>query len=861
LTFTAPTASLDHALQGRAAGVQVTTIDGAPGSEATIRIRGGNSITAGNEPLYVIDGFIGGGSLSSINPNDIESIEILKDASSTAIYGARGANGVILITTKRGKAGETIANVKTGIGWQVLPEKINVQNASEYAEYLNKLTPGLWDLNNLPGGDTDWQEVMFHAALVTDNQISISGGTEKTQFYYSGGYFKQDGILLGNDFSRYSMRLNFDHQISKAFKTGTNLSLSHSLRNNPIQATGDNAANEGSIKSVIRSDPMKPVYNEDGSYCIENVGIELRGGGNLLADTEMLTNKTTTNRIFINNYIEAEIMEGLNIRSTFGGDFEFGGTNYFSPAYRPWNIINDRLGQARINQSNVIILLNENTIDYKNEFGNHSLEVLAGYTVQKSQTENSGISADEIPNDAVTFYAVQLAPIESTSIKSGYSEFSMASLLARVNYSYSRKYLFTASVRRDGSSRLGANNKYAVFPSVAIAWKVSEESFMQNVDAIYDLKIRASYGLTGNQGISPFSTLPVLGSGGTVIMNGVPTASLQQSSLSNPSIKWETTRQFDLGVDVSLFQGRLSAVLDFYYKRTKDLLLNVEVPYFTGFSSQLQNIGEVQNTGVDLSINSVNINNKDFKWTTSLTISHYQNEVLDLGGKPDIIVSRLNISSSISSKLIVGEPVGTFWGYVFEGIDPATGDAIWKDVNDDGIVDVEDNTIIGSANPKFYGGIQNDFSYKNFDLSFFLQGTYGNDVYYLDGNQINGVELNSYAHLRDKIWTPENPNDALLAGFNSNSMIESSSFMVLNGSFLKLKTLQLGYTLPSGILSGFKQFRVTFTSSNLFLLKDKDYLGFDPDVNHYGKSDVKRGFDALGYPQNRSFIFGLDIVF
>jgi len=854
--FVAPVSNLDQAIQGRAAGVFVTSQNGAPGTGTTIRIRGGNSITAGNEPLYVVDGFIGGGNLNTINPNDIESIEILKDASSTAIYGARGANGVILITTKKGKVGKFTVNLRTSQGVQVLPEKIDVQTGREFAEYRNKATPGLFDLNNLPGEETDWQEELSRPGFFSDHQVAVSGGSEKTQHYSSFGYFTQEGIIKGSGFERFALRTNIDHTISNVFKVGVNLSLTRSLT--------DNALVIGA--ALVREDPLKPAFDENGDYSIFNIGLD-NDVGNLLADAELNTNRTILDRTLINSYIETKLAKGLTLRNTFGGDFTNSKLNQFTPSNNPSLIIEGRLGNARIAQSNTTSLLNENTLNYAATFGDHSLTVLFGATVQKSQTENTDIVANEIPSNSVEFNAVELAPVEETRIGSGYSEFGFTSLLGRINYSYKDRYLFTASARRDGSSRLGANNKYAVFPSAAVAWKVSEENFLKESDAVDLLKIRASYGETGNSGIDPFSTLPLLATGGRAVFDGVGVTGVSQSSLANPNLKWETTKQFDVGLEASFFNGRLTAEIDYYYKRTEDLLLEAEVPFFTGFQTQILNVGTLENRGIDFNLGVVLINNENFRWSTDFNISTNTNEVLDLGGQTAIVTNRLSSpSGDITSQLVVGQPVGTFWGSFYEGVDPATGDAIFRDIGGpdgvpDGVIDENDKGAIGSANPDFFGGFQNNFTYKNFDLQAFFQFTVGNENYNRDVFQVNGIQLNSYAKLRENIWTPENPNNASIPGFNSVSLNTSNSLYVQNASFLRLKTLQMGYTIPLSKFKWVNQFRITLTGTNLFLIKDKDYLGFDPEANSFGTNNTLRGFDNINYPQNRSYLLGLDITF
>ena len=512
--------------------------------------------------------------------------------------------------------------------------------------------------------------------------------------------------------------------------------------------------------------------------------------------------------------------------------------------------------------------LNENTINYNETIGEHSFGVLAGITWQRQTREISDIDAREIPSDGVTVNALELAPVEETSIDTDYRDFSLFSVLGRINYSYKGKYLLTASIRRDGSSRLGINNRYAVFPSVALAWRVSDEDFIADLGAIDNLKIRASYGLTGNQGIDPYSTLATLSTGSTAILNGIPAVGARQGSLANPDLKWETTAQYDLGVEIGLFQSRLIAEVDFYYKKTEDLLLNAEVPFFTGFTTTLQNVGSLENRGVDIALTGFIFDKPDFQWSASLNISTFKNKVLNLGNKSFIATHSFSgASNDDTGQLIVGEPVGTFVGATFEGIDSETGDAIFADISGpegvpDGVYDpVYDKGPIGNANPDFFGGFQNTLSYKNFDMQVFFQFSYGSDVYQLDVFQSGGTQLNSYTRLRENIWTQEAPNNATLPKFGSPSFTTSNSFFLQDGSFLRLRTLQFGYTIPTSKINWLKSFRVFLTGNNLFLIKDNDYLGFDPDVSGFGTNNTLRGYENLAYPQNRSFMIGAEISF
>ncbi|MBU2929893.1 SusC/RagA family TonB-linked outer membrane protein [Winogradskyella psychrotolerans] len=862
--YAAPTASLDNALQGRATGVQVTSSNGTPGSSASIIIRGGNSITGGNEPLYVIDGFVGAGDISTLNPNDIESIQILKDASSTAIYGARGTNGVILVTTKKGKAGKLTVNFKTSAGLQTLPEQIDVQTGREFANFINGTDEDQidlpFDLDNLPGEETNWQDVLTRTALITDNQLSVSGGSENSQFYLSAGYLNQEGIVIGSGFKRYSLRTNVDTKLSKVFKTGINLSLSRTETDND---------DIGGFRNLIREDPLKPVYDSEGNYTMGNFGVS-NETDHLLANAELNQDDTFKDRALINTYIQASLGD-FTLKSTFGGDFIYSKRHQFVPSTNPSSIRQGLLGQAGITRFNDVELLNENTINYNHTFGEHSISALAGFTVQTQNRETVVITANDIPSDGVGVNSIELA--DNVIVNSNYSEAHLIGFLGRVNYAFKDKYLFTASIRRDGSSRLGVNNRYKNFPSMAVAWKVSEEPFIQNIESINNLKIRASYGVTGNQGVDPFSTLSTFQTLNTAtVIDGVIVPGVIQGNIANPNLGWETTTQFDLGLEVSMFNARFSAELDFYSKKTEDLLLYKGLPSFTGNDATLENAGSLKNKGFDLTLTGVIVDTNDFRWSTTLNVSTYKNEVIELGDNSFLETSSLAApANDTSSRLIVGEPVGTFWGAVYEGVDPDTGDAIYADISGpdgvpDGVYDpVYDKTVIGDANPDFYGGIQTNFRYKNFDLMAFFPFSVGNENYNEEMFLASETQLNSFSEVRDNMWSYTNQDNALYPRAGSASWNVSSSMYVQDASYFRLGTLQLGYTLPNDLIKGLDKLRVYFTGTNLFLIKSKDYLGFDPDVNTSSSSTATyssalRGFDRIGYPQNRSMVLGLDIT-
>jgi len=854
----APVARIDQVMQGRAAGVYVTSYSNEPGGGTTIRIRGGNSITAGNEPLYVIDGVIGA-SLNSIAPNDIESIEVLKDASSTAIYGTRGANGVILITSKKGNVGKTKVTVSSSHGWQKVAGKVDVMNGREFAQYRNNgaLNTGVapfYDMDNLPP-DTDWQAEALRTAYMTDNSISVTGGTQQTQYYLSGNFLKQEGIILNNEFNRYNLNLNVNQNISDFVKIGVNLRYLNMYTDNTKYTAG----------ALAILNPLLSVYDEDGDYTYQYESGVLFD--NPICAANMNTDESLNDRITAIANAEFNIFTGLTFKTSFSFEKANNKTQVYLPGSKPNRAAQNSGGFGSIDNNDQTTVLNENILGYEKRFSNSSLSILLGQTIQSFKGETSFLSGDKLLNDVTKFYALEFTEVDYRTITSAYNQWNIVSFLGRVNYSLGNKYLFTATFRRDGSSRLGKNNKWANFPSAAFAWKMSEEPFIKDLGIFDNLKLRTSYGITGNQGIPTFSTLPRLGTLQGIIDDTEYTG-VVQGTLENPNIRWETTAQFDVGIEAGFLKNRLNVELDFYYKKTTDLLFDVEVPYFTGFQTQLQNIGSLQNHGYEALIDAKVISKQNFSWNVTANISQYRNKILDLGDKEYIETDRLPApSQAVTGKLIEGEPLGVFVGYIVEGVDPVTGDFVFKDTNDDEVIDSEDEGIIGNSNPKFFGGIQNTFRYKNIGLSIFFQGVYGNDLYntrlYNSSSlEVSGHELNTYSKVTAHQWTVENTEGAEWpgAGIANNILAYSNSKFIQNGSFLRLKTLELSYILPK-INRLFSEARIYFTGTNLFLIKDKDYLNYDPEVSEFGTDDVLRGYDNVVYPNNKSFVFGINLTF
>lgn len=861
-----PVSSIDKALQGRAAGVQISSLNGAPGSGTSIRIRGGNSISANNEPLYVIDGFIGGGDLNSINPTDIESIEILKDAAATSIYGSRGANGVILITTKKGKEGTNKINVGFYQGWQSLPRKLPFMNGQERAQYANDYA----DFNGSPHPfpdinqvtDTDWQEEITRTAPVTNADISISGGNKDFQHYISGNFFNQEGIYKSSGFTRYQLRINLDKKLFDWLKVGvqTNASSLHK----------DNAKIDyySGMRLALTCVPVK---NENDRYTNANpVNGELFN--NPVAMNKLVQNDTYTKRFLGNFYVELNPIKNLVIRSTVGADYLSAKTEQYQPGVLPARQDQQKGGLAKLDYRNYFALLNENTVNYSFDITNdHRFNLLAGMTVQKEEAKTSYTQVEGFSNDLMEFNNLAAGDASTAKYGSEYTDNQMVSFLGRINYSLMNKYLLTVTGRYDGSSRLAANHKWAFFPSVALAWRLSEEELIKNLNVFHNLKLRGSYGLIGNQAIDVYQSLASL-KVVTPTLGGEKQTGYLLGNIANPDLKWETTSQLDLGLEAAFLDGRLSFELDYYHKITKDLLMNVEIPWTSGYKTQLQNMGKIRNQGIELMVNANILNTKDWNWDVNFNISRNRNKVLDINGADYIDVQN-------GVRLYKDQPAGVFVGAIYDGtwksqaeIDAnpnympgaRPGTAKFKDVNNNGKYDgVQDYAVLGSAEPDFFGGFGTNLRYKNFDLELFFQGSYGNEIYNSQGSFMFfgdfGSNLFKYA---EQPWSESNPNSntpaagAFPYNINVNSM--SYSVNVQDGSYLKLKTLKLGYTIPSNTVSWMNRFNVYILFNNLFTITGYDW-GYDPDVT--GDHAIARGVDGMAYPQNRSVQVGFNVEF
>jgi len=889
-----PMISIDQGLIGRASGVQVTQTSGMPGAVASIRIRGSSSIQGGNEPLYVIDGFpvySGGGfgntggraqlsGLSTVNPNDIESIEILKDAAATAIYGARAANGVILITTKTGKKGNDVITFEANYGVQNIAKKMDVMDAQNYAALVNeaytndKLTAPydatkLAEISKL-GSGTDWQDEIFRVGNTQNYQLTISGGDQKTSYAISGNYFDQQGIVINSDFKRYSTRLNFDRKVSDIFKTGTHLSMSHTINNAVATDTG---GQDGVISGAMKMNPILPVYKDqvNGIYTdINTPGIQLP---NPLATAQEQIFNNATSRILGDIYGEWQIIEGLVAKVSVGADVIYDKSNNYTPS-----ILYQSNGKstASVGVNRSINWLNENTINWvKNINSNHSLNILGGFTLQQNNTEYVMASSSSFVNDVMTYNSLGAGALWNQPASSAI-QWNLISYLARINYSFMNRYLFSVNSRIDGSSRFGENNKYGFFPSGSFGWRVSEENFMESFnETISNLKLRVSYGFTGNTEIGVYESQATLGNVSWIIGNQV-VSGFYPNKIPNPDLKWEKTGQFDVGVDLGLWQNRVRFTTDYYRKVTNDLLYNVAIPSASGFQTMLKNIGSVQNTGLEFSLESDNLKG-DFKWITSFNISFNKNKVLELGGEAykEMPEGDGHLKTGSFRRLVVGEPIGVFYGYRFDGIfqneeetkaqlsstSPiGVGLRRYKDLNGDKKVDAaNDREILGDANPDFTGGINNTFSYKGLELNLFFQYCYGNEIF-----NYNAIDLetpsggqNAWADLVNR-WTPTNPSNVYPKA-NTNRAVLVSDRWVEDGSYLKLKTLSLSYNFPNLKLNYIENVKVYLTGQNLITWTN--YRGYDPEVSFRGASTLEAGEDFGGYPQAKSFIVGVKLDF
>ena len=878
-----PVLDAAQALQGRAAGVVVQSNNGGePGAPISIKIRGNTSINAGSNPLIVVDGFVGA---SMPQANDIESIEVLKDASATAIYGSRGANGVVLVTTKKGKSGKLVVELNTTVSSQNPSNRLDLLNASEFVAYQNEIRANNGISTPFPQGtaDTDWQDEIYRTGNTQNHQLSFSGGTDKMNFYASGNYFDQKGIVLNSGFKRGTFLTNIDAQATDKLKVGLNLFGSRGNKQGiTTQSDGSvTVGNDDVISLAMRMAPDKPVRDENGVFTTNDaIGDEL---DNPFAVATERDDETIIDNFRSNFYASYDILEGLSFKTTFGLSSE----NVTSGVYQPSTLkvtasaVN---GRARITNAKRTTLLSENYLTYNKEIGQGNLTLLAGASYQKNDTKAFAAAGTGFLSDNFSFYALSTAT-GLLQPASSFSEVTIQSQFGRVNYDFDDKYLITATVRRDGASNFAPNKKYAIFPSAALGWKVHNEDFFNQDGKVSSLKVRLSYGATGNPSIAPYQSLARFASL-YASSNGATVFAVTPDQPANPDLKWETSYQSNFGIDLGFIDNRFNLSFDYYNIDTKDLILgNSGIPEYFGFQNPqiLTNLGEINNRGFEVSLNTKNVVKGDFRWSTDFNISFNKNEVVALINDADFFgdAAPNYFATDRSYILRVGEEVGLFYGFDYAGVyqggdapagtQPFTGgvagDPLFTDVDGDGEITADDRTIIGNPNPDFTFGFNNTISYKNFDLGIFFQGSQGGEIFNMTNVQLNNGDANTTRDYYNNAWTTSNTDtDQPRVGNNSNR--EISSRFIEDGSYVRLKNIALGYSFPSDVTDKFNLGNARLSISAQNILTFTNYSGLDPEVNYAADragsnvaSNTAQGFDFGNYPTVKSVSFNLNVKF
>jgi TonB-dependent starch-binding outer membrane protein SusC len=904
--------TFDQALQGKVPGIVVQQVSGQPGGGVSIQIRGISSFGSAG-PMYVIDGVIIGGiatlgagtnPLAAINPSEIETIDVLKDASATAIYGSQATNGVIVITTKRGKSGPPRISYDFYTGFQQLPKRLSTMNLREYATFINERNAGLgWGFDTRPqlanpqylGEGTDWQKELFRNAPMTNHSLTINGGDNRTQYLFSGSYFSQEGIALGSDFRRISVRLNLDNKTTNWLKIGTSLQLANIKEN--VNSTSSNV-----INTSLSQTPDIPVTNPDGSWGgAFNPNGWVNSTVNPYAIALINKNQVSRNQLFGNVYAEIEFLKGLTLRNEVTGSFSGATEDRFSPTYT-FGLVKNNTNSASYNFSQSSYTTIRNYLTFARSFNEkYNTNVMVGHEAQLSQGENVSASRTNFPSNNVQVIS---SGDPTTATNSGSkSQSAQESYFGRLNFGLYDKYLLTGNIRADGSSRFAAGNRWVTTYSGAFAWKIYNEGFLKNIKEINELKLRVGYGLTNNQSIRDFAYTSTLGT----VATGLSGISQLTENIGNPFVEWEKTKYANIGLDGAFLSWRLSFSVDFYNRKTDGLLMQIPLPWYSGtavgwspgaLDAPYVNIGTINNKGFDFRISSTNIQSKGFTWKTDVTVSRNINEVEKLN------TDGASLAGWPYSRTVVGRSIGEFYGYQVEGVFAtkedfethalpvknglplpvgAAGGSIWygdlkfKDFNGDGIIDELDQTYLGSPIPKFQIGLNNSFSYKRFDLNIFFTATYGNKVF--NQMRINGEypgtsfgylkALNNYAKLA--LIDPDKPAtdianvyvvnpDTRIPGIrndNTNGNTRPSDNYVEDGSFLRCKTIALGYTFSDNLLQKARihSLRVYVNVSNAFLLTK--YKGMDPEIGSW--NPLNAGYDNGFYPQPRVFTVGASL--
>lgn len=909
--------SLDQALQSKAAGVSVTQNSGTPGGGISVSIRGINSLN-GNEPLYVIDGVAISGNndsnssvLSSINPSDVVSMEILKDASATAIYGSRASNGVVLITTKQGQAGKTRITYEGYYGLQQLPKKLGVMNLREYAEYQNLRAevigfgerPEFAD-PSLLGEGTDWQGEIFQNASMHNHQLNISGGNDNVKYSVSAGYLQQEGIAIGSDFERFSARVNMDNKITKWLSTGLRASVAQTTQNNTIDSGNI-------IRTAIEQLPDTPARNPDGSWGAQAENMYGTYFSNPVAEALMRENYNRGLQMYVDFFTDVTLWKGLVFRAEYAGNYYYSNSYTYTPSYDYGHYVQSSTGSRGANNGSNWTL--KTYLTYNGTFGKHNVSVMAGHEAQENSYETLYASRDNYLFN--TIHELNMGDSSTAKNSSGRGSSAIESYYGRLNYGYDDRYLATFTVRGDGSSSFGPANRWGVFPSMALAWKINNEKFLKGVKWLNNLKLRLGWGLVGNQSASSYAYGVTMASAASIWGTG-----FYAGNYPNDKLKWEETRAWNAGLDLNLFDNRVEFIFDTYLKNTDNLLMQASLPsYVTGIiNSPWVNAGAMENKGAEFTLNTVNISKKDFTWRTGITISFNKNKITKLYTETAGLSGTVDGSQTLTYST-VGQPVGQYYGYKVVGMfkeesdfyqrdadgnflldkngnrlpvalpenqhiakdEVWVGDYIFEDLNGDGVIDEQDRTYLGNPEPKFSYGFNNTFTYKGFDMNIFINGVYGNKLVNLFRQDFTNPMRNSnllkeatgIAHVElidpaqpEEIWNVHvsNPESATVQRLNTadgNDNNRMSSRFVEDGSYLRIKNISLGYTFPQKWTRKWhiENLRVYMNIQNAFTFTK--YKGYDPEVGAYNYNVLLRGVDYARYPSQRIYTVGLNLSF
>lgn len=921
--------SFDNLLQGAVAGLNITQSSGQPGSTSSVRIRGGNSLSFGNDPLYVIDGFIyyndngltnlnpasgtsvsgvSTNGLATINPSDIETIDVLKDASATAIYGSRGANGVVIITTKKGTKGSNNISYSGFYGIQKVDRTTSVLNGTQWSKLfddLYKATPTIQiglagnkriiDSLGAAGVSNNWANEAIRTGSSQNHQLSIYGGDDKSRYAIQGNYFDQKGTLIATDFKRYSARINYEKNFTSKLKIAMSVFGSNSAENKLPGSAYNDIGFSSAFTNLYLNNPLQAIKNTDGSYnttLVQALGSTVNTlNGQQYADNSILgiyatVNQTKLTRLLGNFSAEYKLLEGVSLKTTFGTDILNTKLNYFASSYTAaGNASGTITGSGSIGIINYLGWLNENTITYDHSFNaKHFVNLLAGYTTQYQKSENTFLAGQTFPSDALSYNNLYLATANKVT-GSGEAKQTWNSWLGRLSYSFEHRYNLTLSGRFDGASTTGLNNKWGFFPSVGFSWNASDENFFKTVDkTISNLKVRLTAGTAGNANFPAYSSIATINSNGYYFGNPLTAVNgLSPTQPSNPDLTWETTAQYNAGIDLGLFNNRIILTADAYYKKTTDLFVSGGglIPLSTGYSRISENIGSLENKGIELTLTTANIKTKDFSWKSTLIFAKNESKILSLG--PSQSFQPIAPTGQVSPVIVkVGLPVGTFWGYSTDGllttadvygdkaipklagVSQVTGDR--KYLHADGVVaksiTTADKHNLGSAQPKFTASFSNTLTYQNFDLNFLFQGSFGNKIFNLLQQQL------------EKTTTTSNVSTVLLGRWDSLSnpagrfpkvvnapVVQVQDTYIEDGSYVRLKNITLGYNFPKNIVKkiGAKLVRLNISAQNLITITS--YTGSNPEANFYDQNNLQPGIDFGVYPNYKTYQVGFTVIF